>query len=785
MIRNRHKRNAKPKRTLVPCMAALALSHMAFAQSTPAPATTTTTTTTSPQADESPSAVVLEPLTVIGSAEAAWGIPGAAAYVDAAEFRERGYTDLGKALAKVPGIYIRGEDGYGNFLNISLRGVNGNRSDRVTLMEDGILTSPSVYSNPSAYYSPKVGRMAGVEVLKGSSQVRYGPNTTGGVVNFLSTPVPEGDASNFYSRTTYGSNNTFFNHSYYGDTIESSPGRFGYLFEIHAHNTDGFRDIDDSSKDSGFDLLEPMLKLFWEPNSALKQRFELKVGYTKFDMDDSYPGVTEKDLRNNYDRRYASADLETFESEHFRSYLKWIAEPSDFFRFETALYYNRFERAFYRLQSQTWPGGSGNTDVALANPAGVAVLQGRGPGTVLRLSNLREHESYGWQNQANFEFDTGALQHNLAVGLRLHYDSVTGQGQDYRYASTGLGGFTLQAKHAELADNALTETFATAIYLEDDIKIGKFSIRPGIRYEWMEYDDTTPNISASPAGPGIIGRSASQSVSRSVNENLIMGGIGLNYEINDQNAVFAGVYRGASPANPTGYMSGTESEESLSYELGFRHEQEAFRAELIGFFTEFDNLIAPQVGVTLGNVVPDQNAGQAEVWGLESVVEYDAGKAAGWSIGLPVYVSATWTNAEFTGDHILGNGAGIFAGGRSGNEIPYVPEWKLAAGIGLTGEKWAVHFDGSYISRTWGTGYNSDQRLNGAGTGPGTPTILDGEVDELLLFDLSAHYQVSKNVKLVAGIHNLFDERALISRHPAGARGNEGRSYFVGAEITF
>ncbi len=33
--------------------------------------------------------------------------------------------------------------------------------------------------------------MAGVEVLKGSSQIGYGPNTTGGVINFLSTPIPE------------------------------------------------------------------------------------------------------------------------------------------------------------------------------------------------------------------------------------------------------------------------------------------------------------------------------------------------------------------------------------------------------------------------------------------------------------------------------------------------------------------------------------------------------------------------------------------------------------------
>ena len=88
----------------------------------------------------------LEPMTVVGSAEAVWTLAGAAAYVDAEEFRERGYTNLGQILAKVPGVYVREEDGFGNFPNVSLRGADGTRSEKVTVMEDGILTAPSPYS---------------------------------------------------------------------------------------------------------------------------------------------------------------------------------------------------------------------------------------------------------------------------------------------------------------------------------------------------------------------------------------------------------------------------------------------------------------------------------------------------------------------------------------------------------------------------------------------------------------------------------------------------------------
>ena len=65
-------------------------------------------------------------------------------------------------------------------------------------------------------------------------------------------------------------------------------------------------------------------------------RLEFKAGYTSSDADETYTGLTEEDLDRNPDRRSAATRFDNFESDHFRTPLKWIAGPSDALRLEAA-----------------------------------------------------------------------------------------------------------------------------------------------------------------------------------------------------------------------------------------------------------------------------------------------------------------------------------------------------------------------------------------------------------------------------------------------------------------
>ena len=175
------------------------------------------------------SEIMMREVSIIGSKSAVKDIAGSAAYLDVQDIREQTVEDVNRILRRVPGVAIREEDGYGLFPNISLRGVDPARSSKVTIMEDGILMAPAPYSSPSAYYSPNTGRMSGIEVLKGSSQVKYGPHTTGGAINFLSTPIPT--TAQAYTKNTFGQFNELRNHTYFGDTVQTKNGKFGYLIE--------------------------------------------------------------------------------------------------------------------------------------------------------------------------------------------------------------------------------------------------------------------------------------------------------------------------------------------------------------------------------------------------------------------------------------------------------------------------------------------------------------------------------------------------------------------------
>ncbi|NNE92894.1 MAG: TonB-dependent receptor [Verrucomicrobiales bacterium] len=727
-------------------------------------------TSSAPVIDDDGVAVVdtsdtLDTFVVIGSTDAVFNLPGSGFYLDTTAIQDASYLNVNRILAKVPGVYVREEDGFGLFPNISIRGGDGTRSEKLTIMEDGILTAPAPYAAPSAYYSPNAARMSGIEILKGSSQVRYGPHTTGGVINYLSTPIPE-DMKVFF-RTTYGSDNTVLSQANVGDVIEGDFGRFGYLAELWWSRSDGFRTIDGArglpaSDKTGFNLIEPMFKFFWEPNSDMPMRFEGKYGYTELDADETYTGLTEADLIRTPYRRYAGTYLDNISTEHHRSYLKWIAEPGDDLTVEVAGYYNKFARNWYKIRKA----GGESLHTILANPVRFSDafdnlrLMGRGDLDI--RANARTYEAYGVHAIADYRFETGEVAHVVNVGGRYHTDYIRRRQRDDKIVVGGSAPFVTRGKDGS-GGNRFQLAKATSVWIEDEMTVGRLSVKPGVRYETvdMEYTDYRSDSTDTPTAFA------------EGSTDIFAPGVGLTFDLTDRQTLFGGVYKGISAPSPRNHLrSGVDWEESIGYELGARHNGEnGLYAEVAGFLTDFENLTGTAAGLGLDGA-GSSNAGEAEVYGVEALASYDIHDVGASTI--PLFASATYTNATLKSALSEGGGDNVLAGGVPGAALPYVPEWKAAIGTGIEGDRWGIDVTATYVSDTFGTAANLHS--------PDT-TSRQGKIDGGVVVDLGAHFQVSPRVKLIGGIHNLLDEQLTGSRIPEGPRIGAPRTYFVGFEI--
>ncbi|HLS27200.1 MAG TPA: hypothetical protein VK041_01005, partial [Opitutales bacterium] len=82
----------------------------------------------------------------------------------------------------------------------------------------------------------------------------------------------------------------------------------------------------------------------------------------------------------------------------------------------------------------------------------------------------------------------------------------------------------------------------------------------------------------------------------------------------------------------------------------------------------------------------------------------------------------------------------------------------------------------------YATANNSRESVNPI---TGDPDARFGKIDDRLLLDISVHYKLTENASAVAGIHNLLDEKYMVSRLPYGPRPGQPITAHIGLEVFF
>ncbi len=714
---------------------------------------------------------VIDRASVFGNRVDLTRVAGSAHRVDEAQLELFEFDDILEVLATVPGVYVREEDGYGLRPNIGMRGAFSDRSSKVVLMEDNVLLGPAPYAAPAAYYFPLMTRMTSVEVFKGPAAVVAGPNTIGGAINLTTRDAP--DRTIAYLDVAGGLQGYLKLHGYAGTGSEV----WGILLEGVHLSTEGFKELP-TDDETGFDRNDLMFKarVNTKRSVAWRHGLELKLGYGREVSHETYLGLADEDFAENGLQRYSASSEDRMEWERTQIQLEYETGKKDWGLRVTG-YRHDFHRVWLRF-NDFLPGVDEDPDNPLVSrPVGdilraddegaeelKEVLRGNldsravsdgEPAFMELTTNDRTFVSQGVQAGFEAEVVTGPIAQVIQAGARFHADEI--ERDQPLSAWEMVNGRMVPTDDAAVGPGTENNDFgrAFAVFAKDTVTWGPVSLSPGLRVEVV----TTGREDASG--------------SREQTNTAVLPGVGLLVAALPQLSLLAGVHRGFSPVAP-GQDESVDPETSWNYEAGARFGVKGVYLETIGFWNDYQNIVANctfSTGCPDGNLDDQDALGAATVRGVEALANLSSKGPFDFTYGLQL--AYTYTDGRF--DTAISDSTfnPRFAGAQAGDHIPDIPEHIGSFTGTVQGKNWAFALSGRGQSRMW------DEPEKGRDL---PDTFFS---DPFFVLDVAGHYSPTKWLEFYARAQNLFDARYIASRRPFGARPGQPFLFFVGLKLRY
>ena len=688
--------------------------------------------------------------------------PGSAEKISQEELGNQVPLNTNEAIRMVPGVHVQPEEGMGLRQNIGIRGLNPTRSRKVHVMEDGVPIALAPYGEPEMYYSPPVERMSGIEIVKGSGSILYGPQTIGGVINYI-TPQPPDE----FTLETEARGGTF---GYYQGQVSvgDTQGDVGYWFNGMHQRFEGHRDLN-------LEMTDVTSKFKLDLGST--QSLSLKLNYYDEWSRSTYLGLTQPQYEHDPSANYASNDR--FKIRRLGAQITHVAVPSETLMLETRLYTHNIQRNWRRQDFDRRP------DCQQEN-CYVRVIDGQGrnvpndetqwpndrSGVFFRNSTGNRNREFtvgGLEPRATIYADMGPVDYELQTGFRLHIEETDERRIDGNHSTSPTG---------TIRDDDLRIGRALAAYALNKFAFfdEKLALSPGLRFEslWTERTIYRTRVNGEPTDLDPFGHETNHIMA-------LIPGLGVSYNFIEPLTAFGGVHRGFAPPRTKdaitkeGRRLALEPEYSWNYEVGLRAKHEKWlKAEATAFLLDFQNqIIAPAESGGAVSVDPESNdpgtlaavqGGQTLHRGLEVGTTYDPATMAGLGFKLPVSAAYTFVDARFTD----GWNTAI-----EGNELPYSPRHRIAGRVGFihpTGLK--VQVDGDWLSGQY-TDKVETVQPNRAG--------LVGWIDSRFLLDANIQFTAEQwGVTGILAGKNLLNEQYISSRAPRGIKPGLFRHVYAG-----
>ncbi|MBI4535880.1 MAG: TonB-dependent receptor [Ignavibacteriae bacterium] len=674
-------------------------------------------------------------------------VPGSASIVTTKDLQQLTPLSGNEVFRTVTGLHAVDEEGVGLRLNLGVRGLDPDRSRSVLMLEDGVPIALAPYGEPEMYYTPSIDRMARLEVLKGSGSILFGPQTIGGVINYITADPPATPSGSITSR--FGKDGFFTTLVRYG-TTSGNVGVQVNLLRRQADNlvTTRFRLNDLSSK----------FKIILSDQSSLG----LKISAYDETSNSTYVGITQ----TMYDRGEYFVNVAPHDELVIRRY-----SGSATYDYVFAPDVNLRTTVFGYTTSRNWRRQEFGRTSSTTNLTGVIFGDTTVPGGAIYMRNQtgnrnRQFEVAGIEPRFSMGYQLGELKNELDLGFRFLYERAFEQ---------LVLGTTFNSSSGNMREDEIRTGYARSAFAQNRLHLtDNFIISPGVRVESFSYER---NIMR-----GLFNNTVRDTTVIAGSDLFqVIPGLGLSYQLSEGSSVFAGVHRGFAPprvkdaVTSSGEALNLDAELSWNYEMGMRlTPSEVITLELTGFLLDFSNQIIPVSQSSGGTGTGLVNGGRSRHIGAEAGFGIDFGRVFSSEYSLLVSTNATLVRATYSADRFIAEGTDRI--NVRGNSLPYAPKVLISGSVALSAPFGAaIQITGNYVGKQFTDEFS---------TVTATANGLSGELPGYFVMDLSVRYSaVPLNSIFSLSVKNVFDDKYIVSRRPAGIKVGLPRFVTAGIDI--
>lgn len=657
--------------------------------------------------------------------------PGSAFVIESNVIEESRVFNVNEALRKVPGVHVREEEGVGLRPNIGIRGMNPTRSTKVLLLEDGLPLSYAPYGDNASYYHPPIDRYDSIEVSKGSQVIRFGPQTAGGVINYI-TPMPQKEFGGIagFSMGTRG----------YMNSHLMMTGN-GLIADIYRKESDGARENMHSQLD---DLNFKFARQLNDDHKLVLRATHFRE-YSQL----TYSGMTQNEYVN-FGPRY-----NPFKNDFFNANRSGLSATHEWklnadSKVLTSVYGAYFDRDWWRQASDTGSSlTSLNCDSAVRN-SGLVRLDSTALDNCKMQGRLRQYTTLGVDSRLFKNHQAWGMQNALEAGVKFQFENQRRRQQNFVTYNDYINGQGMTT-----AENQRRRTEALSAYVSNRTELNeRLALTPVIRVENIRNKRTFYA-----ADGNSITDADSGSFTRSFTE--LIPGIGGTYQLSNSSMLYGGVHRGFSPPRvedsftQSGATVDLNSEKSVNAEIGLRTQlTENMGFDIALFRNNFSNLVA--VG-SIASGSTNYSEGKALLQGLEAAGQWDrmTKQLAG---NLFTRMSLTYLpTADQSSAFVRPGGAGTISGTGSGKRLPYTPEYLLTLTIGYRApEHWNARVEYVYVGEQF-SDFSNTITPSAGGNGQ------TGLIDSYSVLNAVYNYTIGK-ATLFLSAKNLANETYIVDR---------------------